>query len=153
MTGAVVFANALLNEIVIFQFGWGVAGSGWANTVARAFGLVPFLFVFLSVEYRCKYKSHLTWRPHPSRLWRQWRLGFLMTLIPATEFPGSAMYQMMQMRVGPEAGAATQLASALVSLGNIVCFAIVSAGATLVSPFGVREPLDFRQVGATRFSA
>jgi MATE family multidrug resistance protein len=132
MTSTVVFANTLLNEIFIFQFGWGIAGSGWATNVAQALGLVLSLLVFFSVDYRRKYKSHRTWRPHLNRLWRQWRIGFLMSVMPATEILGSSMFQMMQVRLGPEAGAATQLAVVLPSVGYIACFAIASAGATLV---------------------
>jgi Na+-driven multidrug efflux pump len=69
-------ANVPLNALFIFTLGWGVAGSGLATTVAQALGFAVALFIFLRPEFRQRYGSHLTWRPHARRIWDQLKLGF-----------------------------------------------------------------------------
>src|SRR5260370_39961441 len=40
ITLVTTLANVLFNEVFIFHFGWGVAGSGWATTVPQALALL-----------------------------------------------------------------------------------------------------------------
>jgi MATE family multidrug resistance protein len=129
---AVALANALLNYLFIFKFGWGVAGSGWATTVAQALALVLGVALMLSRSYRHTYKFHLTWRPHARRLWRQFQLGFPMGLLYAADLVGIAIFQMMQVRLSTADGAATQVVMMLTSVAYMPGFGIALAGTTLV---------------------
>ncbi len=132
ITGVVAIANVLLNDLFIFKFGWGVAGSGWATTVAQALALALGVALILSGPYRRAYKSHLMWRPRARPLWRQFRLGFPMGLLYAADLVGISIFQMMQVRLGTADGAATQLAMVLTSVAYMPGFGIALAGTTLV---------------------
>jgi MATE family multidrug resistance protein len=124
--------NIVLNQLFIFQFGWGIAGSGWATTVAQAVGLALAVAVFLGRDYRRDYKTHLTWKLHPARLLEQIRLGAPMGLLPASDIFGFSVFQMMQVRLGTAGGAATQMVTVLTSIAYLPGFGIASAGTTLV---------------------
>jgi MATE family multidrug resistance protein len=125
-------ANVPLNAIFIFVLGWGVAGSGLATTVAQALGLTVALIVFLRPEYRRRYKTHLTWRPHARRIWAQLKLGFPTGLVPAADLIGITLFQMMQVRLSTVDGATTQIVMMLTSIAYMPGFGIALAGTTLV---------------------
>jgi MATE family multidrug resistance protein len=125
-------ANILCNALFIFWFHWGVAGSGWATTVAQASGLVLALGVLLSPNFRQRYGSHRTWRPRGTRLWQLVRLGIPMGLLPAADFLGLWLFQTMQVRLDTASGAATQLILILTSVCFLPGMGIASAGTTLV---------------------
>ena len=44
----VAIVNALLNQVFIFELGWGVAGAAWATGAAQLVGVGVALAVFLS---------------------------------------------------------------------------------------------------------
>jgi multidrug resistance protein, MATE family len=125
-------ANVPLNAIFIFTLGWGVAGSGLATTVAQALGLTVALVVFLRPQYRRRYKTHLTWRPHARRIWAQLKLGFPTGLLPAADLIGVTLFQMMQVRLSTVDGATTQIVMMLTSIAYMPGFGIALAGTTLV---------------------
>src|SRR3984885_1143339 len=124
--------NALLNQVFIFDLGWGIAGSAWATNVAQLLGLLFAVALFLRMPYRRQYRAHLTWRPNGERLLQQLRLGVPMGLSPAADLLGFAVFQMMQTRLGTVGGAATQMVVILTSLAYMPGFGIASAGTTLV---------------------
>jgi MATE family multidrug resistance protein len=126
-------ANILFNAVFIFRLHWGIAGSGWATTVAQGCGLLVALVILLSANYRHRYGSHLTWRPHRSRLWQLVRLGVPMSLLPAADFLGLWLFQTMQVRLGTASGAATQIILMLTSICFLPGLGIASAGTTLVA--------------------
>ena len=125
-------ANALLNQLFIFHWGFGIAGSAWATNIAQLIGLLLAVAIFLRPHYRERYRSHLTWRPHATVLLQQLRLGLPMGLSPAADLMGFAIFQMMQTRLGTAGGAATQMVVMLTSLAYMPGFGIASAGTTLV---------------------
>jgi len=125
-------ANVLFNDVFIFRLGWGVAGSGWATTVAQALGLVLCISLFLTAPYRVRFKSHLTWRPRWRQLRDQLKLGFPIGLLPAADLLGISVFQIMQVRLGTVGGAATQMTMILTSVAYTPGFGIASAGTTLV---------------------
>jgi len=125
-------ANALLNQLFIFNFGWGIGGCAWATNCAQILGLVLGVAIFLGERYRRGYSSHLAWRPHAGRLLAQLRLGLPMGLMPAADLMGFAVFQMMQTRLGTVGGAATQMVTILTSLAYMPGYGIASAGTTLV---------------------
>jgi multidrug resistance protein, MATE family len=124
--------NVIFNQVFIFNLGLGIAGSGWASTVAQAVGLVVALGVFLSSGYRRRYKSHLTWKPHAGRLLEQLRIGFPMGMVPAADILGFSLFQMMMVRLGTVGGAASQMVNILTSVAYMPGYGISSAGTTLV---------------------
>jgi len=132
ITITTTLANVLFNELFIFHLGWGVAGSGWATTAAQVLGLLLGLALFLRTPYRRRFKSHLTWHPHWPQLREQLKLGFPTGLLPAADLLGVAIFQMMQVRLGTVAGAATQMAMILTSIAYMPGYGIASAGTTLV---------------------
>jgi len=125
-------ANALLNQLFIFHFGWGIAGSAWATNAAQLLGLSFAVGLFLRPYYRSRYGSHLTWHLHARRLLQQLRLGVPMGVSPAADLLGFAIFQMMQTRLGTAGGAATQMVVILTSIAYMPGFGIASAGTTLV---------------------
>ena len=131
-TAVTAVANIFFNDVFIFHMGLGVAGSGWATTWAQATGLVLTLVIFLTREYRERYRTHLTWRPSLTRLLQQLRLGLPMGLLPAADLLGFSLFQMMQVRLGTMPGAATQLVMSLTSISYMPGFGISQAGVTLV---------------------
>jgi MATE family multidrug resistance protein len=132
ITVVTTVANALLNQLFIFRLGWGIVGSAWATNIAQLLGLALAITIFLDAEYRRRYQSHLTWRPHARRLLEQLRLGVPMGLLPAADLLGYAIFQMMQTRLGTVGGAATQIVTILTSLAYMPGYGIGCAGTTLV---------------------
>jgi MATE family multidrug resistance protein len=132
ITLVTTLTNALLNQLFIFNLGWGVAGSAWATNVAQVLGLALALAIFLRADYRRRYASALTWRPQARALLRQVRLGLPMGLTPAADLLGYAIFQMMQTRLGTVGGAATQIVTILTSIAYMPGYGIGCAGTTLV---------------------
>ena len=61
---AVAVANAVLDEILMFRLGWGIAGAAWATNGALAIGFLLSLFVFTRLPLgRRRFAGHLLWRP------------------------------------------------------------------------------------------
>ena len=132
VTAVTTVTNALLNQLFIFHFGWGIAGCAWATNTAQLLGLGLAIAIFLDGGYRRRYGSHLTWRPHSGRLLEQLRLGVPMGLLPSADLLGYAIFQMMQTRLGTVGGAATQIVTILTSIAYMPGFGIGCAGTTLV---------------------
>lgn len=132
ITAVMALTNAVLNQLFIFEWGFGVAGSGWATTVAQSIGLLVAISVFLSQPYRRGYRSHLTWKPHARRMWQQFRLGFPMGLLWAADLIGVSIFQMMQVRLSTPDGAVTQIVMVITSVAYMPGFGIALAGTTLV---------------------
>jgi len=131
-TAVMAVSNAILNQVFIFNLGWGVAGSGFATAIAQGLGLAYVLAIFLNADNRRRYHSHLTWRLHPPRLMRQFLLGFPMGLLFAADLIGAALFQIMQVKLGDAEGAATQIATMLTSIAYLPGVGIALAGTTLV---------------------
>jgi multidrug resistance protein, MATE family len=132
ITAASAAINIFLNQLLIFDLHWGIAGSGWATTIAQAIALLIATAAFLNRERRRKYKSNLTWRPRAWLIWKQLRLGLSFGLLPAIEVLAFAVFQLMQVRSSSINGAATQLAVVLGSISYIPGSGISAAGMTWV---------------------
>ena len=133
-TAVTAVANIFFNDVFIFHMGLGVAGSGWATTWAQATGLVLTLVIFLTREYRERYRTHLTWRPESSRDCCS-NCGSVCPRRAAAPPPTCwdfALFQMMQVRLGTMPGAATQMVMSLTSISYMPGFGISQAGITLV---------------------
>jgi MATE family multidrug resistance protein len=129
---AVGLVNALLNQVLAFGLGMGVAGVAWATTAAQVVGVLLGLAVFLSPRVCADYGSHLVWRPSRVSMLRALFLGLPMGLLPAADLIGMALFQLMQVSLGTVAGAATQIVVMLTSIAYMPAIGIASAGTTLV---------------------
>ncbi len=127
-----VIVNAVLNEVFMFRLGMGMAGSAWATTAAVATGLAVSMTFVLKREFRRDYKSHLLWQPQRRAIGRLLLLGLPMGLSGTLDLLGLALFQLMQVKLGPVAGAASQLAMMLTSLAFLPAIGFSLAGTTLV---------------------
>lgn len=132
VTVSVALANALLNQLFMFNLGMGIAGSGWATNVAQLIGVIAAAALFLGKTTRQRYASHLTTRLHWRALLRQFNLGFPMGLLIAADILGFALFQLMQVRLGTVDGASTQIVMMLTSFCYMPAVGIAMAGTTLV---------------------
>jgi MATE family multidrug resistance protein len=132
VTVGVAVANALLNQLFMFEFGMGVAGSGWATNAAQMIGVATAAFLFLSRATHPRYRVRLTTRLHGRALLRQLQLGFPMGLLIAADILGFALFQLMQVRLGTVDGASTQIVMMLTSFCYMPAVGIAMAGTTLV---------------------
>jgi MATE family multidrug resistance protein len=132
VTVSVAAANAWLNQLFMFDYGMGIAGSGWATDVAQLIGIAVAGALFLAPATRRRYASHLTGRLHGRALYRQFKLGFPMGLLIAADILGFALFQLMQVRLGTVDGASTQIVMMLTSFCYMPAVGIAMAGTTLV---------------------
>ena len=132
VTVGVAAANAMLNQLFMFDFGLGIAGSGWATDVAQLIGVGAAAMMFLGRATRERYRSHLTTRLRARALLRQFKLGFPMGLLIAADILGFALFQLMQVRLGTIDGASTQIVMMLTSFCYMPAVGIAMAGTTLV---------------------
>jgi MATE family multidrug resistance protein len=133
MTTAIVGGvNAVLNQLLIFELGWGIAGAAWATNLSMLIGLVFALGVFLRGDIRRVYRTHLTWRPDAANLWREFKLGLPMGAMYAADLFGMALFSLMQVRLGQVDGATTQIVVMLTSIAYLPGVGLALAGTTLV---------------------
>jgi MATE family multidrug resistance protein len=132
IAAGVAAINALFNQLLMFDLGWGVAGSAWATNCAQLIGVAAALIWFLGPATRRRFRSHLTMRLHLRTLRRQLGLGFPMGLLIAADILGFALFQLMQVRLGTVDGASTQIVMMLTSFCYMPAVGIAMAGTTLV---------------------
>jgi MATE family multidrug resistance protein len=141
ITVSVAALNAVFNQLLIFDYGLGVAGSAWATGAAQFAGLAAALVCFLTGPTRGRFRSHLTYRLKSWALVEQFRLGFPMGLLYAADILGFALFQLMQVRLGNVDGAATQIVLVLTSFCYMPAVGIAMAGTTLVGQaIGAKTP-------------
>jgi MATE family multidrug resistance protein len=128
----VAILNALLNQVFMFHFDWGVAGAGWATTAALAAGTLLALLLFTGHAVNAQFPSRATWREGRADLGRLLRVGFPIGLFPAIDVAGLAAFQAMQVAAGAVGGAATQIVMMLTSLAYLPTMGFALAGTTLV---------------------
>lgn len=128
----VALANAGLNQLLIFELGYGMAGAAWATNLSMLLGTVLALVVFMGGTVRARYRSDITWRFDARGLRRQLRIGLPMGLLYAADIFGMAVFQLMQVRLSQVEGAATQLVMMLTSMIYMPGVGIALAGTTLV---------------------
>jgi MATE family multidrug resistance protein len=132
VTMSVAVTNAMLNQVFMFDFGLGIAGSGWATDVAQLIGVAAAAALFLGPATRQRYRSHLTARLRWRGIVGQLKLGFPMGLLIAADILGFALFQLMQVRLGTIDGASTQIVMMLTSFCYMPAVGIAMAGTTLV---------------------
>ena len=147
-TALVAVVNAALNQVFIFDLGWGIAGSAWATNASMVCGVGFALWMFLRPELRRTYRTHLTWRPDVSNLVREFRLGLPMGAMYAADLFGMALFQLMQVRLSEVEGATTQVVVMLTSVSYLPGVGLALAGTTLVGQaIGAGDREWARQLG------
>jgi MATE family multidrug resistance protein len=132
VNAAVAVVNAMLNEWLMFDLGWGVAGAAWATTLSLAFGLALAVGAFLAGQYRRGYSSTRTWRPDARAIAATVRVGLPVGLSIAFDVLGLAAFQAMLTRLGAVPGAASQIVLMLTSIAYMPAVGLGMAGTTLV---------------------
>ncbi|HUG03410.1 MAG TPA: MATE family efflux transporter [Steroidobacteraceae bacterium] len=127
----VMLSNVVLNEILIFRLGWGMAGAAWATTAAELVGIVIAIRMILRLEPG-RFKPHLTWRPRTRRIIALVALGLPMAMTASADLGAAAIFQLMQVRVGIVDGAATQIVTIFTAVAFMPGIGLALAGTTLV---------------------
>lgn len=132
VSAIVCLVNPILNQLFIFQWGWGIAGAAWATTISQAIALIILLWLFLQPKMRQTYQVHRTWHPHIKGIWQLIRMGIFTGLFMASDLIGLAFFQMMQVELGVAPGAATQIVITLLAFTYQPIVGLGEAGIILV---------------------
>lgn len=127
----VTLANVVLNELLIFRFGYGIAGAAWATTFAELMGVMLAVVMILRLE-PARFQARLTWRPSVGRIITLVALGLPMAMTASADIGAAAVFQLMQVRMGIVDGAATQIVTIFTSLAYMPGIGLALAGTTLV---------------------
>jgi MATE family multidrug resistance protein len=127
----VLGSNAVLNEIFIFRFGWGMAGAAWATTTAELIGVALAIRMILGLDAR-RHAPRLTWRPDPRRIVALIGLGLPMAMTACADLGAAALFQLMQVQAGVVDGAATQIVTIFTAIAYMPGIGLALAGTTLV---------------------
>lgn len=138
----VTLANAVLNELFIFDLGWGIAGAAWATTVAQGLAFAALLPYFLSARNRRVYRTHACWRFDAGQLLPVLRLGVPLGVLFASDVLAFALFQLLQVRYSTLHGAATQVAMQIVSVAYLVGAGLAEASSLLVGQSIGRGDID-----------
>jgi MATE family multidrug resistance protein len=124
--------NAGLNQLFIFEFGWGVAGAAWATTTAlfAAAMVAALLLASRGVDREFSTRAALAF---DAKLARNLVLvGLPMGIFPAIDVGALAAFQLMQSGFGAVGGAASQIVMMLTSIAYMPTMGFALAGTTLV---------------------
>jgi MATE family multidrug resistance protein len=127
----VLAANAVLNEVFIFRFGWGMAGAAWATTTAELVGVALAIRMILRQDAR-RFAPRLSWRPNLPRIVALIALGLPMAMTACADLGAAALFQLMQVQVGIVDGAATQIVTIFTAIAYMPGIGLALAGTTLV---------------------
>ena len=128
----VALLNAALNQVLMVWLGLGIAGSAWATSISLGVGTAIAIALFVSPSLQRHYRTRLTWRPTRRGLTRVFALGVPTGLFPAVDLAAISLFQLMQVRLGPIPGAATQIVMMLTAIAYLPAIGIAMAGTTLV---------------------
>lgn len=132
VTGIVCILKPMLNQLFIFQFGWGMAGAAWATTIALIIGLTIQFWLFFQPAIRQTYQIHQVWQPNLRGILNVLGMGLFTGLFMTSDLVGLALFQMMQVTLGVAPGAATQIVITLLSLAYQPAVGFGEAGIILV---------------------
>jgi MATE family multidrug resistance protein len=129
---ATTIANAVFNQVFMFQLGMGMGGAAWGTNAAQAVGVALALTFFLRGDIARKFRVRLTWRPRFSVIRAQLALGLPIGIMYGADVLGLAMSQMMIAQTSAVGAAATQIVMSLTSMAYLPTIGIALAGTTLV---------------------
>jgi MATE family multidrug resistance protein len=145
----VAIANAVLNELLMFRLGLGIAGAAWATNAALATGIVISLVIFTRLPRgRHRYGGHLLWRPRGATIAAMFKVGLPIGAMISFDLLGLAVFQLLMTRLGVVEAAATQIVMMLTSLCFMPAVGLGMAGTTLVGQsIGAGNPAWARRLG------
>jgi multidrug resistance protein, MATE family len=149
VTTVVALANVALNEWLIFGLGLGVTGAALATTLAQVIGVALAMVLMLRLE-PARYRPLATWRPQLRAIGRQLALGLPMAATASADLFASALFQVMQVRIGAVDGAATMIVMMFTSLAYMPGIGVALAGTTLVGQAIGAGDRDWANVLGTR---
>jgi multidrug resistance protein, MATE family len=129
----VVVCNALLNQLFMFTWGLGMAGSAWATGASLLLGLLASCVLLKWSKRFPKFPFASTWRPRRPSLKSIFSLGIPTGLFIALDLIALAFFQLYQSQLGSVGGAATQVVMMLTSIAYMPAIGIGNAGNTLVA--------------------
>ena len=132
VTAGVAIVNALLNQVLIFGFGLGMAGAAWATTLSLFLGMAAAAWLFLRPAVERKFRCRGAWRFNGGALVKLLALGLPMGLFATIDLFGFALFQLMQVQLGAAQGAATQIVTMLTSTAFYPALGLALAATTLV---------------------
>ncbi len=148
VSAVVCLVNPILNQLFIFEWGWGIAGVGWATTTSQAIALLILFWLFLQPKMRQIYRTHNTWYPNLKEIWQITRMGVFTGLFMAVDLIALAFFQMMQVELGVAPGAATQIVMALLAFAYQPIVGFGEAGIILVGQsLGAGDRIWAKRVG------
>jgi len=122
--------NLVLDPILIFGLGWGIAGAAWATVVAQWFGAAWFLLLFFRIR---KEELGIEFgRPHGRTVGSLFGAGKSMVLRNASLLASLTAATMVAARVGTVPVAAHQIAIQLWIFMALVIDALAIAGQAIV---------------------
>lgn len=125
-------ANALFNQLFMFELDMGIKGSAWGTNAAQLVGVAVAFGFFLNGAIARLYRSRLMWRPRWSVIRAQLVVGLPIGVMYGADVLGLALSQMMIAQTGATGAAATQIVMALTSMAYMPTIGIALAGTTLV---------------------
>ena len=125
-------SNGIMNQLFMFQFGWGVAGCAWATGAAQLIGVLVFAGVLLSRRMHAAFRTRHVLKPRPRRVWQLFKLGVPMGMAGTADLAGFAFFQLMLARLGTIESAASQIVMMLTSVAYMPGIGFALAGTTLV---------------------
>jgi MATE family multidrug resistance protein len=125
-------SNAVMNQVFMFEFGWGVSGSAWATAAAQLLGVAVFVGVLSSRRLHEAFRTRHVWRPRIRRVWQLFKLGVPMGMAGTADLTGFAFFQLMLARLGTVESASSQIVMMLTSVAYMPGIGLALAGTTLV---------------------
>jgi len=125
-------ANAIANQVFMFEFGMGMKGAAWGTNVAQLIGVCLAMWLFLRGDIGRQYRSALTWRPSLRMIRAQLKVGMPIGVMYGADVLGLALSQMMIAQTSAIGAAATQIVMALTSMAYMPTIGIALSGTTLV---------------------
>ena len=125
-------ANAIFNQLFMFELSMGMKGSAWGTNVAQVIGVCVALAFFLTGDIARVYRSRLMWRPCWPVIRAQLGVGLPIGVMYGADVLGLALSQMMIAQTSAVGAAATQIVMALTSMAYMPTIGIALAGTTLV---------------------
>ncbi len=146
IAAAMSVTNALFNELFMFHWRYGIAGSGLATAAAAAVGVAIGGALLFSRDMRRAFRPQLTWRR--PQLLRHFSLGVPIGMGLAVDMLAFAAMQLMVVRLGAIPGAAMQIVTVFIAVPYVVGSGISQAGMTLVAQeYGRRRMAAALDVG------
>lgn len=128
--------NVVLDYCWIFGYGgfpeWGIAGAGWATTVALWLKAAIYFALFMAPKFREQYATLSGWRPHAVPMRRLVRFGFAGGTQMSLEVLAFGLFTLLIGRLGTEAQAATALAFNVNNFAFMPIWGVGIAASTMV---------------------